>query len=143
MRTLAMLALALGAWAARAETLKTDADIKPFADRVMASVVNSGMASGFAAMRPYLLMGEGDYQSALLASQTRREEFAARYGKTVGFEYIGQKKVGESLLRLTYIEKTEKHALPWLFHFYRTRNGWVLDSFVWNDQASQLFNVTP
>jgi hypothetical protein len=27
--------------------------------------------------------------------------------------------VGESLLKLTYIEKTERQAIPWMFIFYK------------------------
>jgi hypothetical protein len=43
-----------------------------------------------------------------------------------------------SLLKLTYIEKTERHALPWMFYFYRSPTGWVLNTFVWHDQMQNL-----
>ena len=122
-----------------ADTLKTDADLRPFADRVMAGVAGAGIAAGISVMRPYVVMPEVELQKALLTLQSQREAYPDRFGKTVGFEFIGQKKLGESLVRLAYIEKTERRALPWLFHFYRTRNGWVLESFLCNDQASQLF----
>ena len=122
-----------------ADTLKTDADLRPFSDRVMAGVAGAGIAAGIAVMRPYVVMPEVELQKALLTLQSQREAYPERFGKTVGFEFIGQKKLGESLVRLAYIEKTERRALPWLFHFYRTRNGWVLESFLCNDQASQLF----
>jgi hypothetical protein len=138
-----LAAAALAASTAHADTLKTDAELRPFADRVMTSVVAGGLANGFAVMRPYVVIPEVDLQNVLLKSQQQRDELGPRYGKTIGFEFIGQKRLGESLVRLTYIEKTERHALPWMFHFYKTRNGWVLNSFVWNDQASQLFNLGP
>ena len=138
-RLLAFLAIALASLASRADTLKTDAELRPFADRVMAGVAGSGIAAGISVMRPYVVMPEVELQKALLTLQSQREAYPDRFGKTVGFEFIGQKKLGESLVRLAYIEKTERRALPWLFHFYRTRNGWVLESFLCNDQASQLF----
>ena len=139
----AVAGLAFAACVARADTLKTEAELRPFADRVMASVSNSGIAGAFSVMKPYTTLSEAEFKAALLASETQRDQFAGRYGKSVGYEFIGQKKLGESLVRLTYLEKTEKHAYPWMFHFYRTRGGWVLDSFLWNDQASQLFNLPP
>jgi hypothetical protein len=125
--------LVLAASAARAETLRVESDLKPFADKVMSTTVNSGLKAGFAVMRPYLVIPEAELQNVLVRSIAQREETAARYG--------GRKKLGDSLVRLTYIEKTERQALPWMFHFYQTRNGWVLSSFLWNDRASELFNM--
>jgi hypothetical protein len=133
----------LGASVARADTLKSEADLRPFADKVMAALVASGIKGAFAVMGPYVVIPQTELQSAMLTSQAQRDQYGARFGKTTGFEYLGQKKVGQSLVRLTYIEKTEKHAMPWHFTFYRTNSGWVLNSFLWNDQVSQLFNVLP
>ena len=138
---LAAAGFALAASIAHADTLKTEADLKPFAERVMASVSNSGIAVAFNVMKPYTTLPDAEFKAALLASETQRDQFGARYGKSIGYEFVSQKKLGDSLVRIVYLEKTEKHAYPWLFHFYRTRAGWVLDSFLWNDQASQLFNL--
>ena len=129
----------LAPFLACAETLKTDAELRPFADRVMAGVAGAGISAGIAVMRPYVAMPEVELQKALLTLQSQREAYPERFGKTVGYEFIGQRKLGESLVRLAYIEKTERRALPWLFHFYKTRAGWVLESFMCNHQASQLF----
>jgi hypothetical protein len=76
-----------------------------------------------------------------LNSQSQRDQFGARYGAAAGNEFIAQKKVGDSLLRLVYIEKTERHALPWTFIFYRGPKGWVLNSFNWNDRLPDLFGA--
>jgi hypothetical protein len=139
LRQLMLVDIAAASMGVRAETLKADAELRPFADRIMAAVSGSGVAAGISVMRPYVVMPEVELQKALLTLQAQREAYPERLGKTVGFEFIGQRKLGESLVRLAYIEKTERRALPWLFHFYRTRNGWVLESFLCNDQASQLF----
>jgi hypothetical protein len=143
MRLARILAVPLCAAAlcARADTLKNDADLKPFGDRVMSAVAGAGLSAAVSVMRPYVVMSEMELQTALLKMQAQREQLAPRYGKTTGFEYIGTKRLGQSLLRLTYIEKTERHALPWMFHFYRTPNGWVLTSFIANDLSSELFNL--
>jgi len=134
-------ALVLAATAVRADTLKAEGDLKPFADKVMAATVQSGLKAGFAVMRPYLIIPEVELQNVLTKSLAQRDEIGSRYGRSVGFEFVGRKKLGDSLVRLTYIEKTERHALPWMFHFYHTRSGWVLSSFLWNDRASELFNM--
>ena len=133
------MAMCLSA-ASSAETLKSEGDVRALGDRVMASLVKGGTSAAFETMKPYTIVPESEFQSMALASKSQRDQFGGRYGKTIGFEFIGVKKVGEPLLRLTYIEKTEKHALPWMFYFYKTPNGWALNSFQWTDRMPQLFS---
>lgn len=135
-----LLALALGcAGNSWSETLKTEGELRVFGDRVMAALIKGGTAAAFAAMKPYTLVSESEFQSLQHSSKSQRDNFGVRYGKTLGYEFISQKKVGESLVRMIYIERTEKHALPWVFFFYKTPSGWVLNTFLWNDQLPQLF----
>ena len=137
------LLLGLALWisgSSVAETLKSESELRPLADRVMGVLVKDGMSAAFAAMKPYAIIPASEFDSTALGSKSQRDQFGARYGKTIAFEFIGQKKLGESLIRLTYIEKTEKHALPWMFYFYKTPTGWSLNSFSWTDRMPQLFN---
>jgi len=136
-----LAAFAFCAAPACADTLKSDADLRAFGDRVMAAVAGAGLQAGVSVMRPYVVIPEAELQAALLKMQSQREQWGRRYGKTIGFEFIGQKRIGQSLLRLTYVEKAERHALPWMFHFYKTPNGWILSSFISNDISSELFNL--
>jgi hypothetical protein len=123
-----------------ADTLKSEGDLRSFCDRVMGSLAKGGTSAAFAEMKPYAIISGAEFDSMTLSSKAQREQFGARYGKTLGFEFIRQKKAGESLVLLTYVEKTEKHALPWLFYFYKTPSGWMLNSFQWNDQMPKLFS---
>jgi hypothetical protein len=135
-----LLGLALVcAGSARADTLKTEGELRVFGDRVMAALVKGGTSAAFAAMKPYTQVSDSEFQSLAHSSKSQRDNFGVRYGKTLGYEFISQRKVGESLVRIVYIEKTEKHALPWIFFFYKTPGGWALNTFQWNDQMPQLF----
>jgi hypothetical protein len=60
------------------------------------------------------------------------------YGKALGFELQNERVFGESLVRLTYIQRLEKHPLIWRFWFYRPVDKWYLDSVIFNDQYSFL-----
>lgn len=123
----------------QAETLKAEEDLRPFVDSVMKNVASGDLQSAFKTMQPFVIISENEFQSAALASKTQREQFGNRFGKTIGAEFIAQQKVGDSLIRIVFIEKTEKHALPWYFYFYKSQNGWVLNTFSWNDQMPALF----
>lgn len=127
------------AGSAGADKLKSEAELRPFGDRVMATVVKAGMPAAYDLLKPYLLIPESEFQSVVRSSKSQRDQFAVRYGRTLGYEFVGSRKAGESLVRIVYIEKTEKHALPWTFYFYKTPAGWVLNAFHWNDQVPALF----
>ncbi len=133
------VALMAASGAAVAATWKTEAELKPFAESVMAKVAANDLAGAFKAMQPYAVAPEAELQSVALQSKAQREQYGARYGKPIGYEFIGQKKVGDTVVRLLFVEKAERHAMPWSFIFYKGPKGWTLNSFNWSDQLGVLF----
>ena len=133
-----ILVAGFGLGTAHAATLQTDADVRAFADRVMAQVAKADLPGAFAEMKPYTIVPPAEFDAAALQSKSQRDMVGTRFGATIGYEFIGEKRSGQSLLKLTYIEKTEHHALPWIFYFYRAPNGWVLNSFNWHDRMPDL-----
>jgi hypothetical protein len=140
MRFLALLVFAtVGLNVANADVLKSEAEIRPFADSVMAKVGAGDVSGAFALMKPYTIIPSSEFEATASNSKAQRELVGTRFGSAAGYEFVDQAKVGQSLLRLTYIEKTQRHALPWMFYFYRSPEGWVLNSFLWNDNMPGLF----
>jgi len=141
-KTLPLLAVAVLALnVAHADALKSEAHLRPFADSVMAKVGAGDLVGAFALMKPYTIVPGAEFDATALNSKAQRDLVGARFGVAAGYEFIGESKVGQSLLRLTYIEKTERHALPWMFYFYRSPDGWVLNAFLWHDQLQSLFGT--
>lgn len=134
-----LLSLLFMSFSAMADTLKSEAEAKQLTEKVMAQVAKSDLTSAFALMKPYVVIPESEFQALALQTKSQRDQFGVRYGKSLGYEFVGEKKAAESVLRLVYIEKTAKHALPWMFLFYKTPSGWVLNSFAWNDQIQNAF----
>ena len=139
---IATLAISLlASFQVNADTLKTEADVKLHAEKIMASVAKGDLSGAFEVMKPYVVITEAELQGAALQSKAQREQYSNRYGKSIGYELFKEKHVGESLIRFIYGEKTEKHVLPWMLVYYKTSSGWVLNSFMWNDQIGLLFNL--
>jgi hypothetical protein len=124
-----------------ADALKTEADVRLHADKIMVKVANGDLSGAFEVLKPYVVISESEFQSAALQSKAQREQYSNRYGKSIGYELFKEKRMGESLIRFVYGEKTERHVLPWIFVYYKTSSGWVLNSFMWNDQVATLFNL--
>lgn len=122
-----------------AESLKDEEAIRKFTDSVMQMVAKGDLDSAFDAMKPYVDLSPTEIDAAAIQSKAQREQYGQRFGPAIDFEFIDEKKVGKSLIRLRYIEKTNKHALLWQFYFYRTQSGWTLNIFNWNDKFHSLF----
>jgi hypothetical protein len=125
---------------ARADVFKSEEQLQPFAETVMAKVASGEPDAAFASMAPYMMVPQAELDALIVNTRAQRGIVGARFGKTIGYECLGQKKAGQSLVKVTCIEKTEKHALPWLFYFYKAPGGWTLNSFTWNDNLPSLFN---
>lgn len=123
-----------------ADVIESDSQLMKFSESVMASVARGDLDGAFAVMKPYVVIPDAEFQALIVNTRAQRGLTATRYGKTVGSECVTQKKAGQSVVRITCVEKTEKHALPWTFYFYRSPRGWMLNSFVWNDNLPSLFS---
>lgn len=126
-----------------AEALKSESDVKAFTERVMNAVGRGMLEAAYDAVKKHTVLPTTEVDAAARASLAQRAAapFGVRYGKTVGYDFIGRKALGSSMLRFAYVEKTERHPLPWLFHFYRTDRGWVLSEFGWDGNAAALYLI--
>jgi hypothetical protein len=125
----------------KADVFVSEKDLKPFTDKVMEMVIKGEIKKAFAAIKPYITTSDAELQAAAQNSETQRVQLAERYGAPIGYEFIGQKKVGDSLVRFIYLEKLEKQALIWAFYFYKSKTGWVINSFVWDDQVTLIYQI--
>lgn len=123
-----------------ADVLSSKSKAKELCNKVMSQVAKNNIDEAFNLIKPYAAFSEAEIDTVMVDSKLRREQFLSRYGVSQSYEFINSKKVGDSLLRLLYIEKMENHVIVWNFFFYKTKKGWVLNKFNWNDQYEYLFN---
>lgn len=125
--------------AAHADTLKTEAEIRPLADKIMAFAGAGRTDDAYGAMSPYALVDIRTLETARLQARGSRMAIEAQLGASTGYEFIRAEKLGDSLVKLSYIEKTERQAVPWQFIFYRTPAGWGISAFSNGDDVNVLF----
>ena len=144
MRKTLLLALAMAILVVTpvyAELLVDENDMKTLAERVMGKVAVEDIDAAFALMKPYFPFSGAEVDAAAIQTKALRAQYGERYGSPIGYEFIDSKKLGDSLIMFRYIEKTNRHALPWIFYFYKTPEGWSLNTFDWNDQLKRLFSA--
>lgn len=69
----------------------------------------------------------------------QRQIVEQRYGKPIGIEYIKTEMVGGSMIKHTFVEKFERHALKWQLSFYKPQDTWIINSVYWDDKISELY----
>ena len=139
MKRLVLLVSLLFSFQAHAAELASIEDAKLLAKNVMALVEKGDTNKGLNLLKPYLIIPESEFDVMLNNLKMQQSLIDQRFGKTVGVEYINEKIVGNSFMRITYAQKFEKHAMRWNFYFYKPKNGWVLNTFNTDDKIQLLF----
>lgn len=123
----------------KAEVLKGPQEARQLADRIMSKVGSGDVDSGLTLMKPYLIVPEVELEAQRNQAKLQWPLLSQRFGACIGQEFIREDRVGESLLRLVYIQKFERHAMRWVFIFYRNNEGWVLNTFKFDDAIQTIF----
>lgn len=58
-------------------------------------------------------------------------------------ERAGTQVLGDSFVRYIFLEKYERHAIVWAFTFYRPRDNWLVNSAIYTDDFSGMFEWLP
>ena len=125
---------------AHAETVSGENGAKELTDQIMSKIVSGDIEASLNLARPYWDFPPKQIDDMYDKTRASRKKHKGLYGETFGFEFIDSKIVGESLIRLRYIEKAANTPLLWTFHFYNTKEGWKLNMFEWKDQFQSVFD---
>jgi hypothetical protein len=125
--------------AAQETTLTTEQDARALAEATLERVIAGEYQAAFDDLRPVWPFSQGELDALLSTTVNQRATVAERFGESLGYAFVRRETLGGSLLRLTYMELTERHALRWAFLFYKPDNTWTLNSVIWDDDVDALF----
>lgn len=139
MKKSAFVLLCLLASSATAAELEDQAQIRRITEQTMKTVVAGDLRGGLELARPYVVVPPAEFDALIGQAELQFPMMTARFGKPVGYELLYEKEVGQSLLKVVYLYRFERHATVWNFYFYRGSGGWVLNSFHFDDEIRALF----
>ncbi len=140
MRILAVVMFFLMTTVASAATLESKDAAKKLTDQIMAKVASGDIEVGFLLMKPYLIIPESEFNVMVEQTKLQLPAIQGRFGKILGAEFISEKMVGKSLLKIVQIQKFEKHIMRWNFVFYSPNGKWVLNTFNFDDKIYSMFD---
>lgn len=137
---IALIALLL-AWSplSLADTFPTTAAARSFTDKIMAKVAAGEIEAGVKMMKQYSAIPAAEFDAMVGQLALQIPVINQRFGKPIGSEFISEAKVGQSFVRLTYLSKYERHAMKWDFYLYKSPQGWIINTFNFDDKIQDMF----
>lgn len=83
----------------------------------MSKLADGELEAGLRLIQPYLIVPTQEFETLLGQAKLQQPITAQRFGNHQGTEFIREERTGESLLRITHIQKHERHPTRWVFLF--------------------------
>jgi hypothetical protein len=122
-----------------AQGAPTVQDLRKATDVAMEMVGKGDIEGGLKSFQSLVAVPKSEFDSMLGQAALYAPTMSARFGGTRGYEFVEEKWVGKSLVRLTYIHKYDVHATRWMFYCYLGKNGWTINTFRFDDKTHELF----
>lgn len=132
--------IALYCLPACADTLKNFGEVRALSDRAMQSLSRAELTKATQLLSPYWIgVGDNDREAFRAQLMGQQKYITSRAGNRLGYVFLRQQVVGNSLARIEYLEKFERHVLHWNFYFYRPKDDWQLKSVAFDDSIPGMF----
>ena len=125
--------------AAEKKFLSTKSEIKKLCEDFMQKIVAGEVETAFDIIEPHFHIPEDELSMLKLQTVKQLGLVGPRFGKPIGYEFVKEESIKKTLLKYTFIEKFEEHAVRWIFIFYKPKEKWLLNSFLWDDMIHTLF----
>lgn len=122
---------------AQEKTLATVKATQQLSFEVSKLFEEGNLSAAFDKMDPYLPLP--DEEKAELRNQTIKYKSVLenRLGKRVGFKRASEKRLEEVAIREVYFVLHELSAIRLIFTYYKSPDGWILNSFKWDDSFAE------
>jgi hypothetical protein len=121
------------------ESLSSKAATRELAQEVMESVSKDKLKDGLLKLRPYTVVPVAEFDVQMGQMDLQLPAIAQRFGKSLGYDFVEEEQLGESLVQYVYLQKFEKHVMVWRFIFYKPNKEWLLNTWYFNDKVQPLF----
>jgi hypothetical protein len=136
---LASLTLTVAFAQVHAQGVPSMTDLRKVTDAAMVKVGSGDIEGGLKEIRPFTVIPSAEFDAMMGQLPLQLPGITARFGSSIGQEFIKEDRLGDSLVRLVYVNKFEKHAMRWLFYCYKGKGGWVVNTFRFDDKWHELF----
>lgn len=121
------------------QALETADAAVALSDRMMQRVAAGQVPEAFGLGSPHAILTKAKVDEFIAKVTQQQPSWETRFGKSIGYELLRNDTVGDSLLRTVFLQRFDKHAIVWVFVWYRGSPGWILNHFSYAEDSTVLF----
>ena len=135
-----MIACLTWAGELQAKVFASKEDVKIKIEEFMKLIGVDEVDEAFQVLKPYWIFPENEWTQLQIETNQDMAMVEPRFGQSLGYDFVREEIVEDTVLRLTYIQKRERHLTRWIFVFYKPYDRWILNACLWDDEIVALFN---
>jgi len=128
---------------AHAGGVQSEKEAIMLAESAMKKIVADDVEGATELLRPHASIDWGELNALTKHVAETYRTRPAGFGDPLGYAYATRESVGDSVLRVTFIEKFKRKPLLWEFYFYKPEQNWLLLGFTFNASEARMFNLAP
>jgi hypothetical protein len=109
------------------------------ADQVMALFEDFEIEAAFDKLRKYYPVEELDYNNLKTTTLNNLRAAVRGYGDVTHVVFIKEENLKDLALRRHYVLALESLLLRFSIVYYNSVDGWIVNSFMWNDNFEEFF----
>jgi hypothetical protein len=123
----------------QAKLFTTRDSLNMFCDKVMQTLINGKYSEGIQLFRQKSVLDTSTINSIDKNLIEQMANLQPYYKKIVGYEFIEERPIKNSVVRRRYLLKFENYFLTFDFILYNNTTGWTVSNFNYYDNPKELF----
>ena len=123
----------------QAKLFTTRDSLNIFCDKVMQTLINGKYSEGIQLFRQKSVLDTSTINSIDKNLNEQMANLQPYYKKIVGYEFIEERPIKNSVVRRRYLLKFENYFLTVDFILYNNTTGWTVSNFNYYDNPKELY----
>jgi hypothetical protein len=135
------MAFTLGSASANAQSESLDGipATESLSKKVTELFSQNKISQAFDALRPYWPLAENEIEAVEEKTLKYMNVIVDRFGPSIGIVKVKTETIADIALRETYLIRYEYTAIRVKIIYYQNNDGWIVNSFKWDDTFSEEF----
>lgn len=124
---------------AQKKYMKNIAETEAVSKNVMELFTKGDISEAFDLITPYWPLPYNEMEALEEKTLKYVNIIEQRFGKSLGFLRVKRETIKDIAIRETYIIRHKFHAMRVIFTYYKSDEGWLVNSFKWDDSYTDEF----
>lgn len=116
-------------------------DAISLAENAMKKIVVDDVEGALELLRPYSSVEWGEFNALAKSVADTYRTRPGGFGDSLGYTLLSTESVGDTLLRISFLQKFKRRPLQWDFYFYKPEQDWLIWTFQFRGAALVMFDL--